>query len=412
MSKGIVRWPQAWSAFRWERMRGSAMWLSFGVALLGVLVGAGLAAAAVDVTPELVFSGVQNTTSAARRAVISNNETTALRIDRITIAGTNAQDFAVQNAPALPLTIAPGDSATIEVAFRPRPNLIGSLAARLQLFGSGDALIAEVGLYGLSTRGEYGENEPPFQRVANTLGLGIDVRGTGLVLGTGTAPIGDEVKVPLFRKANTGAVAIRPVARYSPAELLPYGYYTVSGATVTEVEINTIARDEDQTLNPATLTATTSFDPGAATFGIYVDSRTFNRVTYTEDHRNTGSNRTVHAARVYPRKDRSGQAVANSYVVAFEDATNGDYQDYVFVIDNVRPATQATPTPTATTGPTATSSPTPVPANSTPTRTATPTNAPIAIRTATPTRTPLATIEALLPRMWVPFVCGSTCASE
>ena len=43
------------------------------------------------------------------------------------------------------------------------------------------------------------------------------------------------------------------------------------------------------------------------------------------------------AARIYPVKDRSGQLVPNTYLVTFEDATNGDYQDYVFLLTNARP---------------------------------------------------------------------------
>jgi hypothetical protein len=37
-------------------------------------------------------------------------------------------------------------------------------------------------------------------------------------------------------------------------------------------------------------------------------------------------------------KNRSGQLVANNYLITFEDASNGDYQDYMFVISNVTAA--------------------------------------------------------------------------
>ena len=36
--------------------------------------------------------------------------------------------------------------------------------------------------------------------------------------------------------------------------------------------------------------------------------------------------------------------MANAYLVAFEDASNGDYQDYVFVVRGVKPAAAARPT--------------------------------------------------------------------
>ena len=41
--------------------------------------------------------------------------------------------------------------------------------------------------------------------------------------------------------------------------------------------------------------------------------------------------------RTYPLKNRAGQLVPNSYLVGFEEAANGDYQDFVFVLENVVP---------------------------------------------------------------------------
>ena len=69
-----------------------------------------------------------------------------------------------------------------------------------------------------------------------------------------------------------------------------------------------------------------------------MDSNTFSRVNYTEDALNalqpTG---VTHRTRIYPMADREGNPIENSYLIAFEDASNGDYQDYMFVIDNVLP---------------------------------------------------------------------------
>jgi hypothetical protein len=46
----------------------------------------------------------------------------------------------------------------------------------------------------------------------------------------------------------------------------------------------------------------------------------------------------VHRYRIWPLKDRAGNAIANSYLIALEEATNDDYQDMVFTISNVKPA--------------------------------------------------------------------------
>jgi hypothetical protein len=43
----------------------------------------------------------------------------------------------------------------------------------------------------------------------------------------------------------------------------------------------------------------------------------------------------VHRLRIYPLRSRTGQAVANAFLIGCEEASNSDYQDYVFVISNV-----------------------------------------------------------------------------
>ena len=164
--------------------------------------------------------------------------------------------------------------------------------------------------------------------------------GTGLLLGTGPGAIGDEVLSPLFVKASPGVVTMTPVARYSPDALLDFGYYTKTGTTPIRQKVGTIKLDQEQTLNPQlTTTAAPTFDPGAATFGFYSGPTSFaNFNFYSEDSLNPPPVPLRHAMRIYPLKNRSGQPVANSYLVCMEPASNGDYQDYVYVVSNIRPA--------------------------------------------------------------------------
>ena len=285
--------------------------------------------------PELVFSGVKGTTSAIKTLGINNTGNAPLTINSITLGGTSAADFTIV-APATPFIVGAGETRSVDVRFTPRVTVVGSLSATIAI-GSDDADegTTMVGLYGLSTNGEQGNNEPPLKQVVDTLGYPINVGGTGLILGTGAAPIGDEVAAPLFQKAGAGAVGLKPVARYSPDELLPFGYYTMPAGEPVHSEIASIALDQEQTLLPAIVPGGTStFDPGSTAFGIFVHSNTFGRKSYTQDGLNTGVS---HAARIYPVKDRAGQLVPNAYLVTFEDATNGDYQDYVFLLTNARP---------------------------------------------------------------------------
>ncbi len=286
---------------------------------------------------ELVFSGVKNAATASQAVTVRNAGGQALRVDRVRFTGDNADRFELVNPSAQPFTVAPGASVTLNVRFAPK-GTVGALSAALHVESSDPAQPdAAVNVYGLSTNGEQGDLEPPLQQVVQTLGYNINVGGSKLILGTGAAPIGDEVIAPLFTRAGSGPVTLTPVARYSPDDLLPFGYY-LPGSAPDLHAVATIARGNEQTLRPALAPGgATGFDPGSATFGFYVGATSYAaQNTYTEDGRNTGPTR--HGVRVYPLKDRAGQAIANSYLLAFEPASNGDYQDYVFVVTNVQPA--------------------------------------------------------------------------
>ena len=99
---------------------------------------------------------------------------------------------------------------------------------------------------------------------------------------------------------------------------------------------------------PLAASSMAGFDPGTQTFGIwvYTDQATMKYDTgtvaygdynYSEDAPNLPANN-IHRMKVYPLKDAAGTTVANSYLVAIEEAANGDYQDYVFVLGNAKVA--------------------------------------------------------------------------
>jgi hypothetical protein len=233
------------------------------------------------------------------------------------------------------VSLTAGASTTVRVAFDPGTN-VGYRSAKLKITSNDPtAKATTVSAYGLSQAFYGGNGEPTLNNVVKTIGNATNVGGTSLILGTSTSPIGTEVVAPLFQPAGAGPVTITAVARYSPDERLPFGWYVPSGSTALKSQLGVIAMGEYQTLYPdLEAGATTSFDPGGP-FGLYVDSLTFARSSYTEDAMNTG---TPHAARPYPARDRLGVPIADTYLVAFEDSTNGDYQDYVFRLTNVTPA--------------------------------------------------------------------------
>jgi hypothetical protein len=211
--------------------------------------------------------------------------------------------------------------------------------------------MAAAGLYGLAM--STSNAEATLDQVVETLGYAVNVGGTSLTLGTGSAAIGDEVLMPRFRKA-TASVPVRvvPVARYSPFEAAPYGYYTGQAPNVTRQVLGTMSfGPQDNVANrtlypPLDQGAMLTFDPGTESFGIFAESQ-MNASSlgsdarfYQEDSLNNdqGNVMPVHRIRVYPLKNRTGQAVPNAFLLGCEEASNSDYQDYVFLVENVTSA--------------------------------------------------------------------------
>ena len=163
----------------------------------------------------------------------------------------------------------------------------------------------------------------------------------------------DEIAAPLFVKANAGEMmTLSLVARFSPKGPLPFGWYP-KGSPSTHNPIATAAQIADgQTSDKARMVlppvvGSPIFDPGTATFGfwLYSDQKTQmydsgsasnGDYVYSEDAPNSPAN--VHRTKVYPLKDSAGVAIANRYLVTMEEAANGDYQDFVFVLSNAKPA--------------------------------------------------------------------------
>lgn len=322
------------------------------VALMG-LWGTNSASATVSQsTNELIFGTVRNVPSITKTVTIQNTGGNSISVTALNFTGNNPSLFQLVNAPSLPAVIQPTSTLNISVRFTPSSNDVGTFNALLNVVSNDASSPTVVALYGLSQQQLEGNNEPPLSWVVETLGYNIDVGGTGLILNPGDpffAPIGDEVLTPVFEKAGAGVMTLTPVLRYSPNETLPFGWYTRGEGNATTLNpVDVINLGQYQSLLPTTVGGNVTFDPGNAHFGIYVYSNSFNRASYTEDDLNTGPS--THPARVFPLKNRQGVLVPNAYLVVYEDAANGDYQDYGFVLTNARPAQDDPTPPSAPTG--------------------------------------------------------------
>ncbi|MES1181626.1 MAG: DUF1080 domain-containing protein, partial [Flavobacterium sp.] len=153
---------------------------------------------------------------------------------------------------------------------------------------------------------------------------------------------GEELPPSLFQKAGPGTVEIKPVARYSPDFLLNFGYYVNTQRGPKQIQTGILAKagkfPEHQTLFPKLAKGINLFDPGDQSFGFYAVSP--DHSLYSEDCWNIlfHPTKASHAVRIYPAKDENGTTITNTYLVCMEEAANGDYNDYVFIVRNIKPA--------------------------------------------------------------------------
>ncbi len=298
-----------------------------------------------DVNDDEIYFSIPKNTTETFSITLENTGGSDVSINTLGLNGTNANLFSVEadgQAVSLPLVLAPAGSQDLDITFSPGGS-VGPFEATLDLT-SDDPVQPNrtIGLFGLSANGIEGSNEPPMADIMTTLGYDINVGWTSLGSNTSTIPIGDEVLEPLFEKAGSGEVTMKPVARYSPDFVLPFGYYLPNATTPTLIEVGVLAeagaREEHQILFPAISSGGMTFDPGSDQFGFYTTSPSHS--AYTEDALNDAlhPSQVEHAVRIYEMNDRDGNPVPNTYLLGFEEASNGDYNDYVFVVSNITPA--------------------------------------------------------------------------
>jgi hypothetical protein len=326
----------------------------------------------------VAVTGVRGTATPVAATVVKlhNGGASAVQVKGIALGGANAALFQIANAPTFPATLAAGADLSVTVQMSttsaslppdPTDKDTGSVMLNGTLTASLDAGSAVASLYGLVlARVNY---EPTLGQILTTLGYKLNVgkaqnnwnpnTSMDATMLPGVETGTDEVAASHFMKAGAGMVSMALVARFSPVGPLPYGWYaTTTGctsetggggctllATMSNVK-DAQTSDKARMVKPPFGTGSTTFDPGSSPFGIWVysDQKTHKYDTgnvangdydYSQDALNTPTK--VHRFKSYPLKDAAGMAIPQTYLVAVEEAGNGDYQDYVFVLSNVTP---------------------------------------------------------------------------
>ena len=321
-----------------------------------------------------IVTGVRGTATPAAETSIQlhNAGATAVQISSVTLGGSDQALFQIASPPNLPAMLMPGADMSITVrlvttggslpaAPANKDNGCNLLTATLTAASGSSAVQAAV--YGfLMIQANY---EATLGQILTALGYKLNVGRAqnnwnpnssmnavdlpGVEAGT------DEVSAPHFTKAGAGPVTMAVVARFSPYGALPFGWYPASSSTTRNV-VGTMAMITDPQTNnkarmvfpPLAANSSTTFDPGASPFGLWVYSDQITQkyesggkaangdYDFSADALNTPAN--AHRFKTYPLKDAAGTRIAAQYLVAVEEAGNGDYQDYVFVLGNVAPA--------------------------------------------------------------------------
>jgi hypothetical protein len=308
------------------------------------------------------ISGVRGLANPAATQTLQlrNAGTTPVQLTQLTLGGTNRTIFTITSPAQFPATIMPGgtlpvtlrmDTAFSQPAAPANKDMgVTFLTATLTAALSTGAL--EIQVYGLvAAAANY---EATFGQILTALGYMMNVgkpqnnwnwnNGNPVTSLGGVEAGTDEVAAQLFVKAGTGDVSLVPVARFSPEGAEQFGWYkpgmsamrTTVGmmATAMSAQISNGAR----TIYPP-LSGGTTFDPGTTPFGIWASTTPgdamHGTMNFSQDSLNMPAN--LHRVKAFTLKDANGP-VPNSYMLGFEEAGNGDYQDYVFILSNVKPS--------------------------------------------------------------------------
>ncbi|PPK88536.1 thrombospondin type 3 repeat-containing protein [Neolewinella xylanilytica] len=268
---------------------------------------------------------------------LRNEGRTSVEVASFRLDGRFADQFTLADPTGLQLP--PGETIPLEITYSPVVDFadLGYQEVALSLSFTGpSASTTTVNLHALKKAGFEGDAEPPLQDVLRTLGYGVNVGWTSLANHVEATPQGEEIVAPRFQAAGPGAVTLTPIARYSPAGAVTYGWYT-NEASVNRHTVGALAPDlpNAQRLFPKLESGGTTFSPRDSVFGLFIGLPERNRFDYTLDPLNADN---FHRTRVYPARDRAGVLLPNTFLICFEEATNGDYQDNVFLLQNAKPA--------------------------------------------------------------------------
>jgi hypothetical protein len=291
----------------------------------------------LQTTDRISFSTIIGQESHPNWLIIRNTGSKPLSIEQLSLQGRNASQFKVQANISFPASIPPNRSLTIPLTFSPTLRVAPEIIQATLFLESNDTLQSPktIMLNGLLFAGLSREEEPSLQFIVEALGYATDVGSYDLLHGKEATPIGNETRAWQFERADASQeITLLPLARFGTSGAIPFGYYFQNSAQLVYQKTGTLSNSsqEQKTLYPTLSSGNTTFRPDTNTsFGIFVSAQA--GILHTEPSMNTARK----MLRVYPARDSRGYTIPDTYLLCFEEnAEDSDYQDYVFLLSNVR----------------------------------------------------------------------------
>lgn len=275
---------------------------------------------------QLSLSRVKGLPGQVRTVVLENTGTEPLKVNPVFL-GQNVGAFEVEDADFSPLK--GGEKRRFAISFHPDLGA-GDYVAGIQ-FGE-EATGAFIQLNGVATAALEGRNEPSLHRVVRALGASVNVGGEALELDSSTDVLGESMS-GWFAPVKGEEVRVTPVARYSPAGVTPFGLYLADG------EKRELGRLRDSGAAQPDAHQALLREPGISLndvperFGLYLEGPRF--ISYTCKNKSEGT-AMPWTARVWPVGAMGGRRLDNAFLIGFEEAMNGDYQDVVLLLEGVK----------------------------------------------------------------------------
>lgn len=287
---------------------------------------------------------------------ILNQDSSPLTVTSLQFTG----QFGLAQSVALPRTIPANSFLDIQVRYN--ATTAGSPDANRHAgtlrIGSNDANepTTTVTLGGVWSTQPQGNNEPPLDDVVAAFGYRTQIINSGQTMARQgrVLPVGEEVLSPYWRRADeTKPVTIRQLSASHGNIAASVSWYEINTTTLNTIFAHAI--EDQQSILPRlsgnlAAPAAGSFTPPAGQrFGFKVlaawsdDLRNVYADNCTPPYTVQSDGRTCgHYMRFWPLRDRNNVIRPNAYLMSMDIAvSNYDYQDNIYLVENIQPAGSA-----------------------------------------------------------------------